>query len=184
MLYKIDWLENKKDDWKVATLIEATEGGQAINDVSLNSPDRQGRTFKDFAQFGIGTMVEGNLWKNQTTGKYTLFAPDAPRPVATASSNPRAAGAPPSTPYRGGGNTGMKAAQERKTEAIANAQENKSKGIMVSSSMRDSTIITTELIKQGPPDWSLEDFQMLFKRVQAWYLKTWKDTEASQDVPF
>lgn len=187
MTYKIDWVENKKDDWKVATLVEIVEGGQTFTDVSINKVDKKGRAFPHFDEITVGQTVHGNLWQSPTNQKYTLFAPDEPRATTATgptASAPRPAGAMSAAPYRGGGATGVKAAQERKAEGIATAQENKTKGVMASAAMRDSTLIALELIKQGPPDSTFEDFQAVFKRVRGWYLTTWNETEKMLDVPF
>lgn len=180
MSFRCDWVENKKDDWKIATLVEIVEGGRTFNDVSINKIDKKGRAFPNFDAIAPGATVHGNIWQNPANSKFTLFAPDEPRTSATAP-RPATAGAP-AAPYRS--NSGMAAAQTRKAEGIREAQDNKEKGIKASSAMRDSTAITTELVKQGPPEWTLEDFQVLFKRVRDWYLKMWKETEDMLDLPF
>lgn len=173
MTYIVDWVESKKDDWKVCTLREITEGSLTIDDVSINKVDKKGIAFPNFDQIMPGAQVHGNLWRSPA-GRYTLFAPD-PKPAATAA-----------RPATGGGNRGVAAAQERKAQGIEKAQDRKETGIMVASAMRDSTIIATALMNsqsQGEP-WSFENFTDMLERVKKWYLAKWSETEKSLDIPF
>lgn len=176
MTYTVEWVENKKDDWKIATLKEIVENGQSFDDVSINKTDKKNVVFPNFDQIAPGVQVSGNIWKNPASGKYTLFAPD-PKPAPTTR--------PASPAGAGGGARGVAAAQGRKEAGIEKAQDRKETGIMVASAMRDSTLIATSLMgsqKQEP--WSLEEFTDMFERIKKWYLAKWRDTDKSLDVPF
>ena len=175
------WVENKKDDWKVATLREVIEGGATVEDVSINKLDKKGRSFPKFDDIGPGSMIAGNLWQNPNNQKYTLYAPDEPKaPTVTAGAAPNARPAP----TMGGGNRGVAAAQARKAEGIEKAQDRKEAGITVAAAMRDSTLIAAAIITGSPEPFTTEDFQALFVRIKKWYLSEWKATEDAMDVPF
>lgn len=177
MTFEVLWIEVKKDGWKIASIKEVIEGGQTINDVSINKVDKKGREFPNFDALAAGHMIAGNLWLSPV-GKYTLFAPD-PKPI------PAVRPASSASSYGGGRPSGgIPAAQARKAEGIKEAQENKGKGIMVSAAMRDSTTITTTIVENSPEQFGFIEFQELFARVKAWYLKTWKETEDAVDLPF
>ncbi len=183
MTYTIDWMEVKKEGWIVATIREIVEQGVTYENVSINKIDKKGRAFPGFDQLMPGGQVHGNIWQSPT-GKYTLFAPDEPKPSPAAAPTQ-----PGSTTYRppaGGGNRGVAAAQQRKAEGIEKAQDRKETGIMVAGAMRDSTVIATALMASqahGEP-WSFEDFTAMFERVKKWYLAKWSETDKSLDVPF
>lgn len=175
MTYTVEWVETKREGWKVASLKEIVEGGAQVNDVSINKTDNKGRVFPNFDAIMPGSTVAGNLWRSPT-GKYTLFAPDPPKPSAgTPTAMPRAAG----SSYGGGRGA---AAQERTTERVREAQENKGKGVMLSASFRDATQI---LINH--PEYqtmTFEEAQAFHKRIRAWYVAEWKSDEKNQDIPF
>ena len=76
MIYKIDWMEKKSDDWIVATLLEGTI---KHSDVSINRTNKKGEVFPLFDNIQAGREVEGaEIWVSQTGKKY-LFALSKPR---------------------------------------------------------------------------------------------------------
>lgn len=177
MSYMVDWVESKKDDWKIATLREITEGGLSFEDVSINKTDQKGRQFPGFDGIMAGATVHGNLWRNPKNGKYTLFAPD-PKP------SPAAAPARPGGVTSGGGGArGVAAAQERKKEGIREAQDNKGRGVLVSAAFRDATLILVNHpeFRNGMTP---EEYKAMHKRLRDWYIAEYKATEKSLDVPF
>jgi hypothetical protein len=130
MIFKVDWVETKGADWKVATLVEGVEGGRAFENVSINRK-RYGSEeiqWPDFDAIAPGTTLNGDCVESKTKpGNWSLY-PLRPKPAAV--SRPAS--------YAGKGPSGMKAAQERKDEMIKEAQGNKELGIKVSSAMRAS----------------------------------------------
>lgn len=170
MTYTVDWVENKKDDWKVATIREIVDQGNTYEDVSINKVDKKGREFPNFDTITPGMKIHGNLWRSPA-GKYTLFAPD-PTP---------AAGTRPAAPA-GGGARGVQAAQVRKAEGIATAQENKGKGVLVAAAFRDATLIMVNHMEYR--EMSFEEAKGFHKRIRDWYIAEYKATEKSLDVPF
>ncbi len=178
MTYVCDWVENKKPDWKVVTIREITEGGATYTDVSINKVDRKGVTFQDFDAIAPGTQVTGNIWRS-STGKYTLFAPDAPKAAAPAVPGAPAYAAPRPAAT---GMRGVAAAQERKAEGIALAQENKSKGMLVAAAFRDSTLMLVNMAdyKTMTPD----EVKIKHKALRDWYIAEYHETEKKMDTPF
>lgn len=180
MTYEVLWVESKNDGWRIASLKEIIEGGKTFDDVSINKVDKKGREFPRFDEITPGSMVAGNMWQSPTNKKWTLYAPDEPRPAATA---PAAAAGTYTPPARaGGGNRGVAAAQERKSAGIEKAQDRKETGIMISAAFRDATIILTALPEFR--DMSAEEWRGAHKRIRDWYIASWKDVEKSEDVPF
>src|SRR5439155_6945211 len=114
-----------------------------------------------------GATINGDLWQNPSSIKWSLF-PKRPKPPMGATS--------------GCGKRGMKAAQERKAADIEKAQENKNHGIKVAAAMRDATLITIALLEHAQDDGS--GFHETFKATKEWYLKEWSATEKSLDIPF
>lgn len=177
MIYEILWVENKKDDWKIASLRESIEGGLEITDVSINKVDKKGRSFPGWDSITPGATVTGNLWQNPANQKYTLFAPDLPKPAGTPP-----AGAPRPATTGGGGMRGVAAAQERKTAMIKDAQENKGRGMMVAGAFRDATLILINHTEYATM--TFEESKAFHKRIRDWYMAEYKSALESLDVPF
>jgi hypothetical protein len=79
MIFKVDWVENKSPDWKIATIIEAVEGGKEYRDVSINRTDHKTNAeFPGFDGLQPGSEVRGEIWRNPA-GKWYLFPPRAPK---------------------------------------------------------------------------------------------------------
>lgn len=189
MIFKIDWIETKKEDWKVATLHEAIENGQSVADVSINRNDKDGSVaFPNFNDLTPGSEIQGNLWKHPTTGRYTLYP--LRQPPKNDGEVVARQGAPQPSYVPRSGPAGMMAtkaaniesAQERKNEAIEKAQENKSNAIKVAAAMRDATLISIALMNNDPE--GAGEFTTSFTRIKEWYLAEWEKTEKSLDVPF
>lgn len=69
------------------------------------------------------------------------------------------------------------AAQERKASSIQHAQDNKDYSIKVSSTARDATIITAELMRRD----DTLDFKRTWQEVRQWLWENW-DVD-KQDIP-
>ncbi len=175
MTYQVDWVENKQDDWKIATLKEVVEGGQTYENVSINKVTRDGRPFPGFENIAPGSVIAGNIWLSPKNQKWSLFPPDPVRSAA-----PRPAASPSAAPTRGP--AGIKAAQERKDQMIEKAQENKGKGMLIAAAFRDATLMLVNMAdyKTMTPDES----KMKHKALRDWYIAEYKDTEKTLDVPF
>src|SRR6202020_1668901 len=101
MIFKIDWVETKKENWKVATLHEAIENGQTVTDVSINRTEKDGSiAFANFDELAPGMEIQGNLWKHPTTSRYTLY-PIRQAPKNDAEVVVRQGNAPSYTPRSG-----------------------------------------------------------------------------------
>ncbi len=119
--FKIEFLENKSPDWKVATVTDET--GKTFQEVSINKTNKKGEPFPNFDQIMSGATIEANFWTSGA-GKHYLFAPD-PKNVSTGTVAPQ-----------GGRGGGIAKAQMVKAENIEKAQGNKELGIKTSSTIR------------------------------------------------
>src|SRR3990167_8509819 len=68
---KITWVENKNEDWKLATL---EENGATYEEVSINRKSKKGELFQNFDGLMPGSETEGVLWQSQAQ-KWYLFPP-------------------------------------------------------------------------------------------------------------
>lgn len=112
MLFKIDWTENKNNNWKIVSLTDIS--GAQFENVSINRVNNRGETFPNFDTIKPGEQIEADLWTSDSGKKY-LFAPKN---------------------LKKGGNTNIQAAQQRKAADIEKAQDNKEIGIKTSSTIR------------------------------------------------
>lgn len=79
------------------------------------------------------------------------------------------------------------AAQDKKIEGIAKAQENKDMGIRVSAAFRDATLILTtayadEVIKR-PVEERGEFIKKIHAEVRKWYMEEWENEKGNLDAP-
>lgn len=119
--YLIKWCEVKTPDWKVCTLVV---NGSDVTDVSINRTSQKGDVFPEFDEIQAGRVVKGTFWKSPT-GKAYLFAPKE---------------------KKGGMNmSGVKAAQERKSEMITKFADRKEESIALAGAQRDAVLIVTSL---------------------------------------
>lgn len=72
--FKVEWLEVKSPEWKVATLSD--EKGTQYTDVSINAVSKKGEPFPNFENISLETPVIGVLWTSPS-GKHYLFPPKA-----------------------------------------------------------------------------------------------------------
>lgn len=166
MNYTIDWMERK-----------TTSTGKEKIDATLRTPEgaltKTATIWSDFPGFTTlqpGGQVMGDLVEK---GQYTTLYPT--KAPAASTYRPRIAG----------GASGVKAAQERKGEMIAVAQETKNTGIKIAAAFRDATLLVIEILNQveGEPLQKNEIFA-LHKEIRDWYIAGWGDTEKTLDVPF
>jgi hypothetical protein len=176
MIFKVDWVETKGADWKVATLVEGVEGGKTFQNVSINRK-RYGSEeiqWPNFDAIAPGTTLNGDCVESKTKpGSWSLY-PLRPKPAAGPAS------------FAGKG-PGIKAAQERKGEMIKEAQGNKELGIKVSSAMRASLDYAVAAVADSRFETQEEREEAMrhaFLRFKAWYLAQWAETEKTLDVPF
>lgn len=165
MKYKINWVENKNEDWKVAELI--AEDGYKTSDVSINRKNKAGAVqWPNFDQIMPGSELEGNLWKSPTN-KWFFYPP-----------KPETA--------RGGANKGqggvyrtqqIRETMQLKQEGIKQSQENKELGIKISSTIRMAHETALRETEGAPFDPGI--FKSNVKRWRAWYWENWdaKDTD-------
>ncbi len=106
--YTVDWVE-KKSIAGGKELIEATL--QGVGTVTIWKLDKDNKEFPGFDAIMPGGKVSGNIWKNPTNGKMTLYPP---KPAAAPGGFRRPAG-----PTREERKEDIKEAQERKEDSIA-----------------------------------------------------------------
>ena len=157
MKYTITWCEKKHIDSLNKDVLDC------------NATDEQGDTAKfsiwsDFPNFaGImnGGVVEGNIWNKPNTDKYTLYPPKDP-----ATANVGRVGA-------------ITKAQEKKAEYIEKAQDNRERGIKLSSTIRMATDVVIAILK----DEKIIDESTIKSKItewRKWFVEHWDDA----DVPF
>lgn len=120
--YKIDFIEKKGADWKIATLI--AEDGHPTNEVSINRKSKSGEVTQNFDNLMAGSAVEGELWRSPA-GKWYLF-PSKPQGGANKSF---------------GGNVSR--LMDKKAENIKEAQERKSDSIAYFNSLNSAISFVT-----------------------------------------
>lgn len=72
-MYLIYSIETKKEDWKVASIINSA--GDKIDNVSINRVSRKGDIFPNFDTLAAKQKIDARLWENPDNGKMYLFAP-------------------------------------------------------------------------------------------------------------
>lgn len=154
--YKIEWCENKSDDWKVLTLID---GDQTLDNVSVNRVNKEGEVFPNFDGLVPSTTVKANLWTSKA-GKRYLFAPKP----------------------QGGSNKGVKSqviekAMERKETSIGKFQDNKELGIKISATMRDAVLCA--IAEHSKPN-NIETLESLISK---WRKILWFEWDKHTEFP-
>ncbi len=157
--FKVEWVENKSPDWKIATLSNS-EGNQKEN-VSINRVNKKGEVFPNFEGITPGAEIDGEAWQSDS-GKWYLFAPKAEKTYKTFQRKD------------------MNAVMEKKAEHIAHAQDNKEQGIKVSSTMRMAVDIAAASGIEGKTP---VDIQNSIKLWRTWLWSEW-DKEDSDFPPF
>lgn len=126
MRVKIEWLENKTEDWKVASITD--DRGSKITEVSINKTSKKGEAFPNFESLMVGMEVEGELWQSNG-GKWYLFPPKPQTPTGGAN--------------RGNGGAfkslQIEKAQERTHAHVTEAQDRKEFSIKVSSTFSQAS---------------------------------------------
>lgn len=153
--YKIDWVEVKNPDWKIASLKD--ENGIGFTEVSINRTNKKGEVFPNFDDIQAGRETQGEIWRSDA-GKVYLFAP---KPQTT----------------QGGANRGSGAinkAMDKKAENIAIAQDNKEHAIKEASSMTNA--VNLALAEYGT--FSGEEhlrptLEFLITKYRTWILNHW-----------
>lgn len=128
-IVKIDWIETKGPDWKVATL--TNEMNKTEKEVSINRTSKKGEVFPNFDALQVGQTIEGELWQSGA-GKWYLFPPQPKSQYRAPTSN-------------GGASRGSQMAKvmETKNQNIKEAQETKHEAIKLAGAQRDATLIVT-----------------------------------------
>lgn len=148
----INWLERK--DYNGENYYDVTlEDGRKAR---LNEKTKKGEVYPDWENIKPGTTIDDTqLWQSDK-GYWYIFPPKQQKPAGT----------------------GIKAAQERKTASIAQAQENKEWGIMTSATLRDAVLLAVAENQREAVD--------LAERVtfwRAWLIENW-DIDPKDRKPF
>jgi hypothetical protein len=158
MKFKVEWVENKTPEWKVATL--STSDGMREENVSVNKVNKKGEPFPNFEGITPGAEIDGEFWKSDS-GKSYLFAP---KPVPT---------------YKTFSKTGMgDKLIEKKQEGIKQSQENKAEGIKISSTARMAH--ENSLAEQTGEKLDKEMYMQSYKYWRSFHWNAWDDTDPTQ----
>lgn len=151
MKIKIEWLETKNPEWKVATI---THPDGAKIDVSINKVSKKGEHFPNFDTLKADDEVEGELWQSEK-GTWYLFPP---KPV----SNKPA--------FVGGGMKMM----EQKARNIEQAQERKAESISYFNSVNSAIALVS---KFDIDNMSEAELKVKLRVWRDWFLSEYKDWE-------
>jgi hypothetical protein len=166
---RIEWIENKNPDWKIATI---SHDGIITSDVSINRVGKTGEVFPDFDSLQSGRDVEGTLWTS-SAGKHYLFPEKKPTPGVM--------GQRPAWAKKGGG---VAAAQERKEEMIIKAQDRKEESIAYFNSVNSAI----ELLRGNLPMETEGDIESLKQNIIYWrdfFYNEWSNFRPEDhSVPF
>ncbi len=161
MFYKIEWVENKSKDWKVAT-VSAVDGTKQT-DVSINRVSKKGDMFPDFDGITPGKEIGGRLWSSPA-GKWYLFAPDKEEKTFNTFKKPN-----------------MSAVMEKKAENIDHAQDKKAEGIKVSSTIRMAVDMALAELGQLEMPYTPIDMQECVRKWRTWFWNEWEKSD--KDFP-
>ena len=160
MRLSVKWIEVKTIP-SGAKLLEGTFTGEDGKDfeATIWEKDKEGKYFPDFATLAAGQSFEVNPWTNPKTGKVSIYAP-RPQNAPQGNFKPK---------------TGVIAqAQNHKAELIAEAQDNKERGIKMSSTIRmavDCAVAEGNVTEANIKKW------------RSWFYTNW-DVDPSQEAPF
>ena len=152
MPLKVNWIEVKSPDWKIATI---QDGDKVYESVSINRTSKKGETFPDFDDLQAGRETNGVLWVSPANKNY-LFPP-VPTPT------PGVMGTKPA--WSGGG---MKAVMKEKQENIGHSMDRKENAITLAGSMRDATLIT--IAQMQGKDFTTAEFQAQWLSWRTWLI--------------
>lgn len=162
---KIEWLEKKNPDWKVANITKGD--GTTVENVSINRTNTKGEVFPNFDAIMTGYTLECTVWTSGA-GKTYLFAPKQ----AATGQNGASKGA------------GIAKAQEVKSQMIKGAQDNKELGIKTSSTIRMAVdLAIAECTNASTPDGISSSLEYQIKKWRKWLVANW-DLEVTDTPPF
>lgn len=121
--YKVQKVEIKNADWKVATLL--APDGYPTENVSVNRKNKKGEVFPNFDGIVEGANVEGVLWKSDAQ-KWYLFAPDEKKAGNGANF---------------ANNGGAMRMMDKKNTNVREAMDAKEKAVKIASTMRDAVLL-------------------------------------------
>lgn len=162
MQLTIDWLERKEWNGKELLDVKLQDGKKA----TIWKTQKDGSVFPGFDEIAPGHTIEGELWNKPGTDNWTIY--------------------PPKEQKRGGGSSGMRAAQDRKSEYIKEAQERKEESI----AFFNATNAAIEMVK------ARSDFDHLDVETKQdslivwrdWFLAQWRKYDAKPEtdkrIPF
>lgn len=155
---KITWIENKNDDWKLATV---EENGATYEEVSINRKSKKGEVFPNFDGLMPGAEVEGVLWQSQAQ-KWYLFPPKPKLEKPNFMKKP--------TDFK----KAQLEVQEVITKNVGKAQDNTSHSVRVSSTFRmasETAIAGENTTEENILQW------------RKWYWKHWDDPDTDALYP-
>lgn len=119
--FKIEFIETKGADWKVASL---SADGKTISEASINRTSKKGEVFPNFDNLMAGQEIEGEPWQS-SGGKWYIFPPkQETNAVGASGAQPEAYRRPPSA---------INVAMKKKEESIGKFQDAKEQSIKVAS---------------------------------------------------
>ena len=155
---KIEWIENKSDDWKLATI---ADGANVTKNVSINRTNKKGEVFPDFDNLQAGREVDGNLWES-SQGKWYLFPVTKPTPGIM--------GNKPAY--------GVAKNMERKETSISKSMDRKDNAITLAGTARDATLLTVNFYPElaTAPD-KEEAIKLVWEQWRGWLIERSGDSK-------
>ena len=163
MKLKIEWIETKSPDWKIATLRD--ESGISFSDASINRTDKKGRIFPNFDGLMAGHTIEANPWQNPTTKKWAIYPEDEVK-VATTSNF--------------GGSRGVSKLMDKKAENIKEAQERKAESIAFFNSTNSAIALVNAMRNNDVHIPSESELKVTIRAWRDWFLKEYEDWNKGQ----
>lgn len=165
MKHKIDWIEEKSPEWKVASV---TNEQGSFKEVSINKTSKKGEAFPNFDGLMSGQEVDAEFWSSPA-GKHYLFPPRVDKVNGV--------------PYNA--KPGAVKAAEVTAKSVEKSQDRKEHSIKESGTQRDAVLIVTTFYKDrlaNDPILTEEEMEVIIrKKVTEW--KTWLLGQM-EDVPF
>lgn len=175
MLLKITKCADKSKDWKVVSY-ETPEGG-VTEEASINRTDKKGVVFPDFDGIMEGRTIDGNPWRNPSSGKWSIYPP---KPESTG------------TTVRSGGGikANMEKVMDKKQENIRESQEHKDLSIKISSTMNKAVELAIAEYESNKfniqdggtlPQYPLDELVIKWRH---WLWQQWDKTNPDDIAPF
>jgi hypothetical protein len=161
MKIKIDWLQVKNPDWKLASITQID--GTKLTEVSINRTTKKGEAFPNFDGLMAGHEIEVELWQS-TAGKWYAFPPKDPAKIAQGGAYKQKM---------------INDTMDKKAASIGQFQDNKELSIKVASTIKMAVDLTVARVAHEP-NLDLEATILAWRK---WLWQNW-DVDEKQFPPF